>query len=116
MVASQGDPIASRSPWLEQLDADSLPRPLDVNCSTDVAIVGAGIAGVATAFFTLRDTSSAVVLIERNRVGRGATGHNAGQLATYFERPLCDLVDAYGSTRRSTRNGPSTVRTTCSTR
>jgi glycine/D-amino acid oxidase-like deaminating enzyme len=96
VIASQGDRITSRSPWLEQLNADSLPRPLDANCSTDVAIVGAGIAGVATAFFTLRDTSSAVVLIERNRVGRGATGHNAGQLATYFERPLCDLVDAYG--------------------
>ncbi|HEY4609952.1 MAG TPA: FAD-binding oxidoreductase [Ilumatobacteraceae bacterium] len=96
MVASQGDPIASRSPWLEQLDADSLPRPLDHNDSTDVVIVGAGIAGVATAFFTLRDSSAKVVLIERDRVGRGATGHNAGQLATYFERPLCDLVDAYG--------------------
>src|SRR3954454_20779400 len=95
-VTSLGDHIVSRSPWLQQLDADSSPRPLDRNCSTDVAIVGAGIAGVATAFFTLRDTSCDVLLIERNRVGRGATGHNAGQLASYFERPLCDLVDAYG--------------------
>jgi len=95
-VVASGDPIASHSPWLEQLVADSLPRPLDRNCSTDVAVIGAGIAGVATTFFTLRDTSADVVLLERDRVGRGATGHNAGQLATYFERPLCDLVDAYG--------------------
>ena len=95
MVAS-GDRITSHSPWLEQLDVDSLPRPLDRDCTTDVVVIGAGIAGVATTFFTLRNTSADVVLIERARVGRGATGHNAGQLATYFERPLCDLVDTYG--------------------
>ncbi len=61
-----------------------------------MAIIGAGIAGVATAFFLLRDTDNEVLLIERDRVGRGATGHNAGQLTTYFERPLFDLVDSYG--------------------
>jgi len=96
MGAARSGPIASHSPWLEQLDADAPPRPLDHDLSTDVVVVGAGIAGVATTFFTLRDTAVDVVLIERDRVGRGATGHNAGQLATYFERPLCDLVDTYG--------------------
>jgi glycine/D-amino acid oxidase-like deaminating enzyme len=59
-------------------------------------IVGAGIAGIATAFFTLRDTTHRVLLVERARVGRGATGRNAGQLTTYFERPLCDIADEYG--------------------
>ena len=62
----------------------------------DVAIIGAGIAGVATAFFTLRESRHRVLLIERNRVASGATGHNAGQVANYFERPLCELVDEYG--------------------
>ena len=62
----------------------------------DVVIVGAGIAGVATAFFTLRDTARRVLLVERDRVGRGATGRNAGQLTTYFERPLCDIADEFG--------------------
>jgi glycine/D-amino acid oxidase-like deaminating enzyme len=62
-----------------------------------VVVVGAGIAGVATAFFTLRSTSKNVLLVERDRVGRGASGHNAGQLTTYFERPLCDIADEYGS-------------------
>lgn len=88
--------IPSRSPWIEQLERDRAPHPLDADVTTDVAIVGAGIAGVATAFFVLRDTNKSVLLIERGRVGHGATGHNAGQLATYFERPLRDLVDEYG--------------------
>ena len=88
--------IASRSPWIDQLRTDQDPRPLDCDVTTDVAVVGAGIAGLATAFFLLRDTDNRVLLIERDRAGRGATGHNAGQLTTYFERPLFDLVDSYG--------------------
>jgi len=32
-----------------------------------------------------------VLLLERDRVARGATGHNAGQLTTYLERPLFDV-------------------------
>jgi glycine/D-amino acid oxidase-like deaminating enzyme len=62
-------------------------------------VIGAGIAGVSTAFFLLRDTDVRVALIERDRAGRGATGHNAGQLTTYFERPLHELVDTYGFDR-----------------
>jgi glycine/D-amino acid oxidase-like deaminating enzyme len=37
------------------------------------------------------------MLIERDRVGRGATGHNAGQLTTYFERPLYDIAREFGA-------------------
>jgi glycine/D-amino acid oxidase-like deaminating enzyme len=76
---------------------DGPPRPLDANATTDVAVVGAGIAGVATAFFTLRSTASRVMLIERDRVGRGATGRNAGQLTTYFERPLYSIAEEFGA-------------------
>ena len=88
--------VQRRSPWIEQLGPDGPPEPLQENAQTDVAVVGAGIAGVSTAFFLLRETDLDVMLIERDRVGRGATGHNAGQLTTYFERPLGDLVDSYG--------------------
>ena len=89
----------SRSPWIAQLAPDGPPRPLEGDASTDVAIVGAGIAGVATAFFTLRGTTERVLLVERDRVGRGATGRNAGQLTTYFERPLHDIADEFGLER-----------------
>lgn len=85
-----------RSPWLEQLDQTAAPQPLDRDLSADVVVVGAGIAGVATAYFILKHSQDSVALIERSRVGHGASGRNAGQLVTYFERPLCSLVDAYG--------------------
>ena len=91
---SDGTP--SRSPWVAQVASDGVARVLDTDAAVDVAIVGGGIAGAATAFFTFRDTDHSVLLIERDRMGHGATGHNAGQLTTYFERPLLDLVDEYG--------------------
>lgn len=75
---------------------DAPPRPLLSDATSDIAIVGAGIAGVATAFFTLRSTSLRVLLIERDRVAHGATGRNAGQLTTYFERPLSDIAHEFG--------------------
>ena len=87
----------SRSPWIAQMAPDGPPRTLDANATTDIAIVGAGIAGVATAFFTLRSSNRRVLLIERDRVARGATGRNAGQLTTYFERPLFDIADEFGA-------------------
>jgi glycine/D-amino acid oxidase-like deaminating enzyme len=64
-----------------------------------VVVVGAGIAGVATAFFVLRETALRVALLERDRVGRGASGRNAGQLTTYFERPLCAIAEEFGAAR-----------------
>jgi glycine/D-amino acid oxidase-like deaminating enzyme len=88
--------VPAVSPWIAQLQPDGPPRPLAQDLSTDVVVVGAGIAGVATAFWTLRNTTLDVVLLERDRVGRGATGHNAGQLTTYFERPLSSIAAEYG--------------------
>jgi glycine/D-amino acid oxidase-like deaminating enzyme len=89
--------LPNRSPWIAQLRPDGRPRPLDGDTATDIAIVGAGIAGVATAFFTLRSTPHRVLILERDRVARGATGRNAGQLTTYFERPLSDIADEFGA-------------------
>jgi glycine/D-amino acid oxidase-like deaminating enzyme len=85
-----------RSPWISQMAVDGPPRPLEAGGAADVVIVGAGIAGVATAFWTLRDTDRSVLLIERDRVAHGATGRNAGQLTTYFERPLHRIAEQYG--------------------
>ena len=86
----------NRSPWLAQLTEDGPPRPLDRDATADIVVVGAGIAGIATTFFALRQTESRVLLVERDRVARGATGRNAGSLSAYFERPLCDIAAEFG--------------------
>jgi glycine/D-amino acid oxidase-like deaminating enzyme len=86
----------TNSPWLHQLIRT---RPVDTlkgDIATDIAIVGAGIAGVMTAYFTLRDTNKQVLLVEGGKVAHGATGHNAGQIVFEFEREFYSLVEEYG--------------------
>lgn len=72
--------------------------PLQANQSADVVIVGGGIAGVVTAYFTLRNTDNGVLLLEADKIAHGATGHNAGQITSYFERPFSDIVREFGLT------------------
>lgn len=86
----------TRSPWLAQVTWDVPSQPLNADGVADVVVVGAGIAGVATTFFILRNTNKSVMLVERDSVASGATGRNAGQLTTYFERPLASIADEFG--------------------
>ena len=88
--------IPNHSPWIKQLNRTRPIVSIGQNIQADVSIVGGGIAGVTTAFFALRNTDKSVVLIEADKIAHGATGHNAGQIASYFERPLSELVDEFG--------------------
>ncbi|HEY6201578.1 MAG TPA: FAD-dependent oxidoreductase [Candidatus Limnocylindria bacterium] len=68
---------ATTSLWLDGVSR-SYP-PLDADVTVDVAIVGAGIAGVATAYF-LASTGAKVVVLEARGVAEAASGRNAGFL------------------------------------
>ncbi len=83
------------SPWLAQL-TERRPFELSGDVQADVAIVGAGIAGISTAAMILQETDLSVALVDAGRIAHGATGHNAGHLVATFERPFADLVDAFG--------------------
>lgn len=89
--------IENRSPWLHQIKEIRRPRDsLNSNDKGDVSIIGGGIAGICTAYYLLRDTRNKVILIEGNKVAHGATGHNAGQIVSYFEKPFSEIVKEYG--------------------
>jgi glycine/D-amino acid oxidase-like deaminating enzyme len=88
--------IPNRSPWLRQLARTRPIVPLSENKKADVAIVGGGIAGITSAFFILKHTNKSVLLLEADKIAHGATGHNAGQVTSYFERPLHELVEEFG--------------------
>lgn len=88
--------LKNRSPWLHQLDRTRDAVALSADQVADVAIVGGGIAGIATAYFTLRDTDRSVVVLEADKVAHGATGHNAGQITSYFERGFADIAGEFG--------------------
>jgi len=53
--------------------------PLDGDEQADIAIVGGGLTGVATAL-ELAERGKSVILLESNRIGWGASGRNGGQV------------------------------------
>jgi len=73
------------SPWIDNLDRKFTSSELVENKKTEIVIVGGGISGVLTAFNILKSTNKHLILIESNRVGHGASGHNAGMMIAYVE-------------------------------
>ncbi|MGH2491809.1 MAG: NAD(P)/FAD-dependent oxidoreductase [Candidatus Limnocylindria bacterium] len=63
--------------WLDGVSR-SYP-PLDGDVAADVAVVGGGIAGIATAYF-LASAGAQVVVLEARGVAEAASGRNAGFL------------------------------------
>jgi glycine/D-amino acid oxidase-like deaminating enzyme len=53
--------------------------PLEADVRTDVAVVGGGITGLSTALHAAR-SGAAVVLLEAEEIGFGASGRNGGQV------------------------------------
>lgn len=88
----------NHSPRLDQLT----PRPffpiVQQDFSTDVVIIWWGIAGISTLYYTLKNTDRRVTLLESYKIAHGATGHNAGQIVPYFEKPFIEIVEDYGIT------------------
>ena len=72
--------------WHETADDDWTPRPaLPGSTDADVAIVGAGLTGLWTAYYLLReDPSLRVVVLEAETAGFGASGRNGGWCSALF--------------------------------
>lgn len=67
----------------------------------DVAVIGGGVTGCAAAYFFAR-AGARVVLLERNRVGRGSTAASTALLMQEPDADFADLERRYGfaTTRR----------------
>lgn len=96
MNVDQKPNFTNNSPWLHQLKRTRPLSVLDHDMNTDIAVVGGGIAGISTAYYILKNTDYNVVILEAGKIAHAATGHNAGQLVSYFERPFSDLVKRFG--------------------
>src|SRR5262249_22091236 len=86
-----------RSPWLDQFPKSRIPSypkhrgPLE----TDVVIVGGGLTGCATAY-ALAAGGARTVLLERDRIGRGATAYSSGWISDDPGVPFDALEKAIG--------------------
>ncbi len=80
--------------WL----ADVTPRrrpPLDRDLRVDVAIVGAGITGLTTAYLLQRQGFKTAVL-EAHSIGRGTSGHTTAHVTAVFDHPFRQLASRFG--------------------
>lgn len=89
---------SARSLWADTVGGDVGPRaPLDGDTTADVAIVGAGLTGLWTAWYLLaREPSLRVLLLERETAGFGASGRNGGWCSALFPQSTASLARRHG--------------------
>ena len=89
---------ASVSYWLETAGDDLAPRPpIDGTTDADIAILGAGMTGLWTAYYLLRrDPSLKVVVVEREVAGFGASGRNGAWCAPDLNISMSRLARLHG--------------------
>ncbi len=64
--------------WQKSVELPSFPK-LNGDISTDVLIIGGGIAGILTAYF-LKQNGVDCILVEKHRICSGTTGHTTAKI------------------------------------
>ena len=84
--------------WLDTLPRSPAAPVAALPARADVAIIGAGYTGLAAARHLAR-AGAAVVVIERDDVGAGASSRNGGQVLTGLKVDAAALVTKFGEVR-----------------
>jgi glycine/D-amino acid oxidase-like deaminating enzyme len=72
-------------------------RPLPGDVAVDVAIVGAGLTGLWTAYYlAAADPTLRIVVLERDTVGFGASGRNGGWCSALMPMSLTTIARRHG--------------------
>jgi glycine/D-amino acid oxidase-like deaminating enzyme len=97
-VAGVTGAYAALSFWHETCGEDLQPRePLPGPTDVDVAVVGAGLTGLWTAYYLLvADPSLRVAVVESEVAGFGASGRNGGWCSALFPASTSALARRYG--------------------
>ncbi|HKR71567.1 MAG TPA: FAD-binding oxidoreductase [Streptosporangiaceae bacterium] len=92
-VSQRGDEYRRLSFWHDSVPGSLEPGPsLDGDIEADVAIVGAGLTGMWTAYYlSATNPELKIVLCEREIAGFGASGRNGGWCSALFPASLPKL-------------------------
>lgn len=87
-------PAEPRSYWVESAPSPRYPS-LDGEVEADVAVLGAGIAGVVTAYELVR-AGHRVALVEADRVVQGVSGHTTAKVTSLHGSRYAHLLRRVG--------------------
>ena len=91
---------ADRSLWAASREQRTPASPLEGDVAVDVAVIGAGYTGLASAYhLKAADPGLAVAVLEAERAGFGASGRNAGFVMTLFGASVGLMKTLYGKER-----------------
>jgi len=79
--------------WMASSGSTSYP-PLPPGVETDVVVLGAGIAGITTAYALAKEGRS-VVLLDAGRVAAGVTGYTSAKVSVGHNLVYADLADRF---------------------
>ncbi|MBG1258807.1 FAD-dependent oxidoreductase [Nostoc commune] len=80
--------------WIDSTPTTNFPS-LSNNLSVDVAIVGAGIAGI-TAATLLKRAGKTVAVIESQQISTGVSGHTTAKVTSLHQLIYADLIKNHG--------------------
>src|SRR6476469_7141683 len=89
------DAQATTSVWMATANTP-IQRRLQENIRTDVCIVGAGIAGMTTAYLLAREGRTVVVL-DDGAIGGGMTGRTTAHLTNAFDDRYVEMERLHGA-------------------
>jgi glycine/D-amino acid oxidase-like deaminating enzyme len=97
---SADKPAVKGNFWEESRERRELAPALAGNASADVAIIGAGYTGLATAYhLKAADPGLDVAVLEAEMAGFGASGRNAGFVMTLFGASIEHIKSGHGPER-----------------
>ena len=95
-MAASNNPSGRTTPiWYSDLQAPNYP-PLDRSDSADVCVVGAGIAGLTTAYL-LAKSGKSVLVIDEKPVAGGESGRTSAHLASAIDDRFFEVERLHGT-------------------
>jgi glycine/D-amino acid oxidase-like deaminating enzyme/nitrite reductase/ring-hydroxylating ferredoxin subunit len=85
---------ATESLWMDTVDSVSYP-PLMEDARAHVCVIGAGIAGMTTAYLLARE-GKAVVVIDNGPVGSGQTGRTTAHISNALDDRYFQIAKLFG--------------------